>query len=80
MGQIAGTFIKWFLVTALLGIVVGGVVGGMIGSDFASSRQAGRSLGLFVWPTVLVISIVGTFFSVRRKRAAAQADASGRAA
>lgn len=61
-------FVKWFFVTAIVGMIVGGLVGGSIGTDFESSRQAGRAVGAIVWPIVFVVSIAGTLFSVSREK------------
>ena len=61
-------FIKWFAAAAVVGVVAGGVVGGMMGHDVESSRQAGRALGMLIWPLVLVVALLGTVFSVSREK------------
>ncbi|KRC31538.1 MULTISPECIES: hypothetical protein [unclassified Lysobacter] len=68
MGHALLAFVKWFFAAAIVGVVAGGILGGMMGTDVDSSRQAGRMLGAFIWPTVLVVAIAGTVFSVSREK------------
>lgn len=68
MGHAILAFIKWFAAAAVVGVLVGGVAGGVLGHDVESSRQAGRALGLLIWPLVLIVAILGTLFSVSREK------------
>ena len=58
---------KWFFVTAVVGIVVGGIVAGSMADGFEASRHAGRGVGTVIWPVGFVIG-VGTLFSVSREK------------
>ncbi|RRR99901.1 hypothetical protein EIP75_23625 [Aquabacterium soli] len=62
------TFIRWLALFSILGVAAGAVVGVVFGTDFDSSRRVGEIAGLFIWPTVLLASIIATAISRARKR------------